>query len=192
MNWSDVWKYARDVGPTVGLLLTAIGLGINGIGLLRNARVARNTFMLSFYDRIQKYNLIDVYLKEGWPNGALGPTTPEDWNQVARYMGLFEGLWKVIQDRAYPIDRADSDYSHRIVEIVRNSQIHQRYFSEESDKSAGWEDFIELWCCLESGRVYRRIAADLLKKEGVVVPKAPRPQMSRRWQPRRPLKQRSG
>ncbi len=182
MNWKDALELAKEIGPTAALLLSAIGLGLNGVGLLRTAKVASNTFMLQFYDRVQKYNPIHVYLKRGWPDDAPGPTSPEQWNEVARYMGLFEGLWRLILDKAYSCDRADSDYSHRIIAIVLNQQIRQEFLDEESDESGGWGDFIELWRCLESRHVYRLIAAALLKKKNVVVPKAPRPFASpRHW-----------
>jgi len=187
MNSKVVLDLAREIGPTVGLLVSAAGLGLTGVGLLRNARVARNTFMLQFYDRVQNYNQIHVYLKNGWPDDASGPASPEQWNEVARYMGLFEGLWRLMLDKTYPRDRADSDYSHRIVAIVLNPQIRQRFLDTGSDESGAWGDFIELWRCLESCPVYRLIAADLLKK-GVIVPKAPAPLTSHQnwwhWRPR--------
>jgi hypothetical protein len=184
VNWSEVWKYTRDLGPTVGLLVSAIGLALNGIGLLRTAKVARNTFMLHFYDRVQKFNPIHLYLREGWPQGAQGPSSAEEWNEVARYMGLFEGLWRLIQDKAYPRDRADLDYSHRIIALVCNPSIRQRFLDEGGEESGGWGDFIELWRCLESGHVYSGIVADLVNKKRVAIPKAPRPHASRRrwWQ----------
>ncbi len=173
LDWKEGLEWARQIGPTIGLLLSAIGLGINGVGLLRTAKVSRNTFMLHFYDRVQKFNQIHLYLKEGWPGGSEGPASPEQWNEVKRYMGLFEGLWRVILDKSYPVDRADLDYSHRIVAIVRNPQIREELLEEESGASVSWGDFIALWKCLESGHVYRLIAADVLRKSGVEVPKAP-------------------
>jgi hypothetical protein len=188
MNSKDILDLAREIGPSAGLLLSAVGLGLNGVGLLRSARVARNTFMLQFYDRVQNYNPIHVYLKSGWPDDAPGPASPEQWNEVARYMGLFEGLWRLMLDKTYPRDRADSDYSHRIIVIVLNPQIRQKFLDNVSDESGGWGDFIELWRCLESCHVYRLITADLLKKKGVVVPKSPRPLASHQhwwhWRPR--------
>src|SRR5438105_11814632 len=113
----------ETLASIVGWLLTTIGLSLTGIGLIKTAKVARNTFMLQFYDRIQAYNHIHVYLQSSWPSGARGPSTPEEWSEVRQYIGLFEGLWRMVEDGAYPIHRADSDYSHRITAIVLNCVI---------------------------------------------------------------------
>jgi hypothetical protein len=156
--------------PTFALFLTAIGLGLTGVGLMRNARVARNTFMLTFYDHVQKYNNIHLYLKHGWPNGALGPVSDDEWNEVRRYMGLFEGLWRIVQDRVYPIDRADCDYSHRIIALVLNEVILTECILKEP---FAWRDFLNLWRGLESREVYRGLAQQY-KEQNLKVPTAPR------------------
>ena len=169
MNWHQAFELAIRIVPAGSFVLTACGLMLTGVGLIRQAKVAQNTFMLNFYDHVQKFNKIDLYLKHGWPNGQIGPTSPDEWMELRRYMGLFEGLWRMIQDGAYPIDRADGDYSHRILALVMNEEVIKECIKKEP---FAWRDFIGLWRELETLDVYKGLAKGY-ESEGLVVPRPP-------------------
>ena len=151
----------------IGLILTGIGLSAIAYQLLLTRRLARNDFMLRFYEHVQHYNPIHLRLRE-WKETAAGPASPEEWNQVRRYMGLLEALEQLIADGVYPKERADRDYSHRVLAIVTNPVIYQQCLQEER---LAWLDFIDLWTRLESCEVYRALAKEYVSA-GVTVPKA--------------------
>jgi len=156
-----VWQEVSALVAAVGLLLTGVGLCLTGIALRRTARVARNTFMLSFYDHIQTYNPIHIKLQSEWSDGTKGPDSPGEWNSVRRYMGLFEGLWRMIQDGVYPLARADCDYSHRLLALVCNSVIREQCLDRDT---FAWRDFFLLWHKLESCETYRGLVASSEKR----------------------------
>jgi hypothetical protein len=154
----------------IGLALTGIGLIAVAYQLFLDRKIARNDFMLRFYEDLQQYNDINLLLTEtDWCNSDKGPDTPEEWGRVKRYMGLLEGLWRVMEDGVYPKARADRDFSHRVLAIVRNPVIHERCFVK--DRFA-WDDFINLWRCLESCPVCRGLADGYQKDKGGSVPKS--------------------
>jgi hypothetical protein len=154
----------------LGLILTGLGLTAVAYQLTLTRKQQRNDFMLRFYDHVQDYNSVQLRLASGdWHISTKGPETREEWNSVRRYMGLLEALWQLIEDGLYPKERADRDYSHRVFAIVTNSVIHKQCLGEERKS---WQDFIELWCCLESCEVYRELADEYAKKGGKL-PKAP-------------------
>jgi hypothetical protein len=154
----------------IGLALTGIGLIAVAYQLFLDRKVARNDFMLRFYEYVQQYNDIHLLLTEtDWYNSTKGPETQEEWGRVRRYMGLLEGLWRVMEDGVYPKERADRDFSHRVLAIVRNPVIYEQCFVK--DRFA-WDDFINLWHCLETYPVYRGLADGYQKEKGVSVPKS--------------------
>ena len=153
----------------LGLILTGLGLIAIAYQLLLTRKLARNDFMLRFYDHIQQYNPVHLRLVAAdWHNSTKGPESPEEWNSVRRYMGLLEALWQLIEDGVYPKERADRDYSHRVVAIVINPVIREQCLVKEH---LAWLDFIHLWRCLESCEVYRGLA-EQYTKNGVPLPKA--------------------
>src|SRR5437763_7149896 len=93
------WQIVSTLVGVIGLVGTATGLIFAGIGLMRSAKIARNDFMLKFLDRILRYDQLHLRLKQGW---AEGPASPDEWDEVRRYMGLFEGLFQISRDGAYP------------------------------------------------------------------------------------------
>jgi hypothetical protein len=161
------WQIVSALVSVIGLGGTATGLIFTGIGLMRSAKIARNDFMLKFLDRILRYDQLHLRLKQGW---AEGPVSPDEWNEVKRYMGLFEGLFQISRDGAYPIERVDNDYSHRVIAIVLNRAIREECLRKEWDP--GWKDFVSLWRKLERCPVYKQIADNLREADGTVVPEA--------------------
>jgi hypothetical protein len=161
------WQTVSALVSVIGLGGTATGLIFAGIGLMRTAKIARSDFMLKFLDRILRYDQLHLRLKHGW---AEGPASPDEWNEVRRYMGLFEGLFQISLDGAYPIERVDNDYSHRVIAIVLNRAIREECLRKEWDP--GWNDFVSLWRKLERCPVYQQIADDLREADGTVVPRA--------------------
>jgi hypothetical protein len=154
----------------IGLILTGFGLGFIAYQLRLAGKQARNDFMLRFYDHVQEWNSVQLRLASGdWHNNTKGPESRDEWNSVRRYIGLLEALWQLIEDGLYPKEKADRDYSHRVLAITTNPVIHQQCLGEEGKS---WQDFIQLWRCLESCEVYRELAEEYEKKGGTV-PKAP-------------------
>ena len=157
----------NTLSVVVGLILTAIGLAAIAYQLILTRRLARNDFMLRLYEHIQEHNAIHLRLAD-WTKSSKGPESPEEWNKVRRYMGLLEALEQLIVDGVYPKERADRDYSHRILAIVTNPVICKQSFGEDR---LAWLDFIDLWSRLESCAVYRALAEEYVRN-GVSVPKA--------------------
>jgi hypothetical protein len=126
-----------------GALAAALGLLYTARQLRMSHRIARSEFLLHFYEMIQPYNDIHARLSTGgdWADGRGGPSSPEEWFRVNRYMGLLEIMQVNIEEGLLDAKTMDRLYSHRIIALAQNPVIHQTNLVE---KRYRWSDFLRL------------------------------------------------
>lgn len=149
VSTADVLGWSGAFAAALGLLYTARQLRMAH-------KIARSEFLLHFYEMIQPYNDIHARLSAGgdWAQGRGGPSTPDEWSRVNRYMGLLEIMEVNIEQGLLDADMMDRLYSHRIVALVQNPVIYQTNLVE---KHYRWADFLRLRDQLSHRRCYRAL-----------------------------------
>jgi hypothetical protein len=133
----------ESIATIIGLALTAIGLIYTGSQIHGSKKVARGEFLLHLDEMLQKHNDVHIRLRPGgeWAKGNTGPKNNEEWAAVERYMGLFERVNILVEDKIIDIDTIDRLYGYRIINISENKVIRQAKLEQESQS---WQDFIKL------------------------------------------------
>jgi hypothetical protein len=72
---------------------------------------------------------------------------------VEAYMGVFERIQLLIDEKILDLDTVDRLYSYRILNIVSNERIWKEKLVE---KEQFWPDFTRLWHSLEERPYWRR------------------------------------
>jgi hypothetical protein len=150
----------------IGLFLTAAALFYAGKQFKASQRVSAGDFLLRVDEMLfTQHNDVHTFLRPGgkWAGGVIAPSSPEEWNMVERYMGMFERVKVLMDDGLLDVDvDVDADerfYGYRIrniianQEIVRVKQLHSEVewtnLSHRERKIHLWKHFIELWHELE-------------------------------------------
>jgi hypothetical protein len=127
----------------IGLGLTAIGLFYAGYQIYISRKVARGEFLLHLDEILQQHDDTHIRLRPGgnWANSKSGPKSNKEWVAVERYMGLFERVNILVEDKIIDIDTIYRLYGYRVINISENEKIRQFKLEKES---RSWEDFIRL------------------------------------------------
>ncbi|PKO01991.1 MAG: hypothetical protein CVU43_10135 [Chloroflexi bacterium HGW-Chloroflexi-5] len=133
----------ESIASIFGLLLTSIGLFYTGNQIYRSRKVARAEFLLHLDEMLQEYNDVHINLRPGgeWQTKSTGPKNSNEWVPVERYMGLFERINILVNDKIVDIDTIDRLYGYRIINISNNKIINQEKLIQEGEE---WNDFINL------------------------------------------------
>ena len=152
-NLSSMATTAGTFVALIALIVAAVG-GIFAAKQLRLTKtIARHQFLLQFFEIVQRYNPVHIRLRDGdWATGEKGPESPDEWNEVGRYLGLLSAIHYLIVDGIMDVDTADKCYSHRIVALLNNKAIYQKEMVQERDLNL---DLVNLLQLLEQQPVYR-------------------------------------
>jgi len=71
-------------------------------------------------------------------------TNPEEWNDLRRYMGLFERIQFFVEKEIIDIDYVNRVYYSKMEKIVNHEGIYNHILKG----SQGWQTFQKLWCDL--------------------------------------------
>lgn len=131
------------IATVAGLVLTALGLIYTGYQISESKKVARGEFLLHLDEILQQHNDTHIRLRPGgnWANGKSGPKNNKEWVAVERYMGLFERVNILVEDKIIDIDTIYRLYGYRVINISENKNIRKFKLEKESQS---WEDFIKL------------------------------------------------
>ena len=115
------------IATIIGLVLIAIGLIYTGYQIHGSKTAARGEFLLHLDEMFQQHNETHTRLRPGglWGDGKTGPASVEEWVAVERYMGLFERINILVEDKIIDIDTVDRLYGYRVINISRNKIIQQ-------------------------------------------------------------------
>jgi hypothetical protein len=154
-NLSSMATTAGALIAIVALLVAAVTGVFAAKQLGLNRKVAKHQFLLQFFTMVQKYNQIHIRLRHGdWSNGEGGPQSPEEWNEVGRYLGLLGTIRHLIADGIMDVETADTCYSHRMVYLMRNKAIYQKELVQDRETNP---DFVALVQLLENQPVFRLV-----------------------------------
>jgi hypothetical protein len=158
----------QGIATFIGLLLTGIGLIYAGFQLRDSKRIARGDFLLRLDEALRHHDNVHKRLRPGgsWSplessssssgsgssSSAIGPSSYDEWVEVESYMGLFERIKVLVDDKIIDIGTIDRLYGYRVFNIVANDTIHKEKLVKRPD---GWQDFIGLWHALERHREKR-------------------------------------
>lgn len=110
-------------------------------------KAARGDFLLRLDEAFRYHQEVHVKLRFGgaYPEVVGALEFPKDWPAIESYMGLFERIQVLVEEKIIDIDVVDRLYGYRLFNIVNNPIIHQVKLVELGD---GWIDFIKLWKAL--------------------------------------------
>lgn len=137
----------------IGLILTAIGLFYAGFQINASKKIARGEFLLRLDEMFKQHNEVHVSLrpKGKWADKKTGPKSDssEDWAAVEQYMGLFERINILVEDKIVSIEIIDRLYGYRVTNILNNDIIRREKIESEAES---WRNFIKLQEKLEKNR----------------------------------------
>ena len=151
----------ESIASILGLILTGVGLIYAGIQLRASEKVAQGDFLLRLDVAFWRHYKIHKLLRPGgdWSVPGKGPECAEDWADVEAYIGLFERVKVLVDDRIIDLETVNRLYGYRINNIVQNKIISTEkcltspeewsHLPDEERKKHGWFDFMELWHDLE-------------------------------------------
>jgi hypothetical protein len=131
------------IATIMGLVLTAIGLIYTGYQKRGSKKVARGEFFLHLDEMFQQHNETHTHLRPGgaWGDRKTCPASVEEWVAVERYMGLFERINILVEDKIIDIDTVDRLYGYRVINVSENKIIRQVKLEQQAKD---WQDFINL------------------------------------------------
>lgn len=148
-------------------LIIAIGTLITAIATVILAVVTRNTviqarkdsrgdFLLRLDEAFRYYQPVHSKLrpKGEWHDGLGGPQSREEWIAVEGYMGLFERVQILVEQKVIDIATVERLYGYRISNIVANTVIRDAKLT--GDVRNDWSDFVKLQEAVEKARAVRR------------------------------------
>ena len=97
-----------------------------------------------------------VHVKLDSEEGAEWDPAPEDWPAIEAYMGVFERIQLLVEDKVLTLRTVDRLYSYRVLNIVSNDHIRTKKLVE---KKEFWPDFCKLWDSLEKCKYWKRNVA---------------------------------
>jgi hypothetical protein len=140
---------------TVGAVAAAILAGMyadNQLAALKDQsetsiKIARGEFLLHIDEMLLRYHR-GIYLRL-YPGDPSLLAFPRDYPAMVMYMGLFERIKRLCDDRILDIGLINKLYGYRIDDIIANPTVYQELVR---DMCYGWVDFISLWVELEKWR----------------------------------------
>ena len=151
------WAAIGSIVSAIGLILTGIGLCFAAFELRQSKqiaeeskRVSQGEFLLHLEELFQTHAEIHKRLRPGgdWSDDK-GPSTPSEWADLERYMGLFERINALVNLHILDIGYVDDFYGYRLLNIVRNPMILQAKLAK-GDSS--WKGFLELVKAIQTRR----------------------------------------
>jgi len=150
------WTAVTAAISAVALLFGALA-ALYAAEQVRTARqLAKIEFMREYYVITQEYNDLQLKLVPGgeWTQPGSGPSTPEEWFRVQRYMGLVEQLHVWYRDGIIDLAEIDRTHSHRIVALYAHSGIRERCLVRERFR---WHDFLSLVAVMEKMPIFSEL-----------------------------------
>jgi hypothetical protein len=131
---------------TIGAAATAIIVAFSAKQAARHTEATiKSDFLMRLDEQVRSFDDIHVNLRNGgdWTEGGIvGPFSPSEWARVEGYMGVFERINLLVQEKLIGIDRVDEFYGYRYCNILANKRIRQSKL--ESEERSSWKGFIDL------------------------------------------------
>jgi hypothetical protein len=144
----------------IGTLITAFATIILALVTQATVRQAkkdsRGDFLLRLDEAFRYYQPIHSKLrpKGPWAGNSGGPESNEDWIAVEGYMGLFERVQILIEQKVIDIATIERLYGYRVSNIVANTIIYNEKLTGPLRND--WSDFVKLWEAVEKARAIRK------------------------------------
>ena len=150
-NQSDA---IQALAAILGLIGVIIGLVYADFQFRATKRSTQGNFLLQFDQMLQTYDKVHKLMRPigDWRSGKK-KIEEDDWPDIERYMGIFERIKILIDDKFINLAVFDRLYGYRIDNILKTRQI----LNEKLIKRAyGWQDFIHLTNALYQDRINRK------------------------------------
>jgi hypothetical protein len=159
-----------SVTDWAGVAVAAGGFFYAGRQLRLAQRAARGSFLLNIQEALRHHDPVHRRLDADdgpdWNPGERSNELPLEWADVEAYMGVFERVQLLVQQRSLDLDTVDQLYSFRLINLTRNRHIHRAKLEE---KGMFWGQLITLWRNLEQCPVWQR-NVEYLQAKGLTVP----------------------
>ena len=111
-------------------------------------RIHRFDFLFHLDEAISTPHNIDIANRVIKHESYGSITSIEEWNDLRRYMGIFERIQFLIDVEMVDIDHVSDIYFSKMERIVNHNEIYNRILKD----SNGWQRFHKLWCALVEHR----------------------------------------
>jgi hypothetical protein len=153
----------EEIAAVIGLVIAIIGLIYAGIQLSESKKIARGEFILHLDEMFQQHNDMQSLLRpaEKWGgDGNTGPATIKEWEDVEKYMGLFERINILVNYGIIDIETFEELYGYRIINIGKNKIIRKKKLVENA---SNWQNFIEIYN--KTRTIYEKRLSQQIKHE---------------------------
>jgi hypothetical protein len=103
---------------------------------------------------LREFNEVHAKLCPGgaWHGGAGGPSTPEEWVELDRYVGRFERIYILVDRKLLRLKDVEHCWGRRVRNIMAHGTIRERLLNE----AERWSYFVALHDELEQLRAKRK------------------------------------
>jgi hypothetical protein len=125
-------------------IATVLGLYFVWRQLRDTRRIAQGEFLLRLDEMFRYHDKVHRRLRPGgeWYLQEKGPNSVEEWADVDSYMGLFERIKVLIDNKVVELEIINTLYGYRLDNILANNKIKQEKL--EKDEKDKWQKFIKL------------------------------------------------
>lgn len=141
-----------DVTGVIGAATAVIGVPVLVLQMRRARKTTEGQSLTTLAQLVSEYKPLHTRLHpppERWWTSPGTKPSKEDLVELEGYMGFFERLWLLVENKALTLDVVDRLYGYRVANIVNNPEIRKQKLEPQK---AGWSDFIGLWGALISSR----------------------------------------
>jgi hypothetical protein len=133
-----------------GLLVALGGFYYPGRQLLHSQRSAQGSFLLDLEHVMRQHD--EVHRKPDSPAGKRWAPLDEEWPAIEAYMGVFERIQLLVEEKILDLETVDRLYSYRMISIIRNDHIRREKLVE---KDAFWPFFCDPWESLQGCKYWK-------------------------------------
>jgi hypothetical protein len=127
---------ARNLAAIAGVAVGATSLVLTAINTRLAQQANRARFWLDLRAQFSRHDAVHRKLRiDGeWTSGGLGPTTPEEWADVASYLGLFEHCEILLREGLIDAPTFMEIYCYRLENILANDSIREEKIIGRAEK----------------------------------------------------------
>lgn len=152
----DQINLAIAIGTLITAIATIIVAFVTWATVQQAKKDSRGDFFLRLDEAFRYYQPVHSKLRPRgeWAGNFGGPVSNEDWIAVEGYMGLFERVQVLVEQKVIDIATVERLYGYRISNIVANTVIRKAKLT--GPVRDDWDDFIKLQEAVEEARKVRK------------------------------------
>lgn len=133
---------AEEAIAVFSVLIALLAMGLSWFSILRTDKVVRADLIIRIDQEMRQFHDVHVKLRPGgeWSDEA-GPQSAEEWARVDSYMGLFERIYLLMDQKLLKQEYVNRFYGYRYDNVADHPAIREQKLEKER---SDWKDFIAL------------------------------------------------